>query len=150
MGNRPGFLKGAGERQVTTTGGCYISSPNSASFKKPEIFTAKEAIMNRTVERQVKELDAGYSTTAVPSSQKSQIEEYISRLESTTAEVENKLAELRHRLSPLLLPEVATLNKDKDNCMQLPSMSEATYRIHSTVERLENLYSSIGDVLSRL
>lgn len=104
--------------------------------------------MNRTVERQAKELGAGYGTAAVPSSQNSQIEEYISRLESTTAEVENKLAELRHRLSPFLLPEIATLNED--NCMQLPSMSEATYRIHRTVERLENLYSSIGDVLSRL
>ena len=105
--------------------------------------------MNRTVERQAKELGAGYGTTAVPTpSQNSQIEEYISRLESTTGEVENKLAELRHRLSPLLLPEIATLNED--TCMQLPSMSEATYRIHSTVERLENLYKCLGDILLRL
>ena len=104
--------------------------------------------MNRTVERQAKELGAGYGTTAVPSSKNSQIEEYISRLESVLGEVENKLAELRHRLSPLLLPEIATLNEG--TCMQLPSMSEATYRIHSTVERLENLYKCLGDILLRL
>ena len=63
-------------------------------------------------------------------------------------DVENKLAELRHRLSPLLLPEIATLSEN--TCMQLPSMSEATHRIHSTVERLENLYKCLDDVLLRL
>ena len=74
MGNRPGFLKG-------------VEGSPPASFKKPEIFTAKEAIMNRTVERQAKELGAGYDTTAVPSSQNSQIEEYISQLESVFCNV---------------------------------------------------------------
>ena len=136
MGNRPGFLKGVG------------GSP-PASFKKPEIFTAKEAIMNRII-GQYQAMSATYGTEAqaLPP-QNSQVETYLDKLDSRAVEVEESLAELRRRLAPLLMPEQSS-NACEPACGVPAVLSEAAYRIHRLTERLESIRGSIGDVLSRL
>lgn len=106
--------------------------------------------MNRVTGNPSKPVEGPRATEAkVSPPQNSQVENYLEKLDSQVGEVEGSLAELRRRLSPLLMPE-----QDSHPSEQLGSipavMSEATYHIHRLTERLEVLRGSIGDILSRL